>query len=68
MIISDFAHHKIDLSFSKDSYIKLTSFHTKGDAWIVKTISLSPDAYNKMLFQVKIHLEEEREKRKEQIK
>lgn len=52
MIISDFDHHKVDISFSKDDYIKITAFHKKGDEWTTKQINLSPETFDKMIIEV----------------
>jgi hypothetical protein len=47
VIISDFPHHKIDLTMTKDGYVQFTVFHRKGDEWTVKVVGISPEAFDK---------------------
>lgn len=48
MIVSDFQNHKIDAVMHQDGYVRITAFQRKNDEWIVKVISLSPDAFDKL--------------------
>ncbi len=57
MIISDFVHHKVDAEFSPDNYLKLTVFHRKGEEWITKVISLSPDVQDALTDMIRNHRE-----------
>ena len=49
MIISDTPQHKIDVEFSTDGFLHLTTFHKRGDEWVVKKFGLSPATQDKLV-------------------
>ena len=59
MIISDLEHHKIDVKFSPDNYLQITTFHCKaGTDWYTKLIALSPENQDKIIEIITKHRQE----------